>query len=70
MAVLARGPGQQVLTKVKGHATAAQVEEGRVKPEDKEGNDWADSFAERGAKQQTNTRYGDTDFESKRILAG
>ena len=49
MAVLARGVGRQTLKKVKGHATARQVEEGVAAEDEKEGNDWADSFADRGA---------------------
>ena len=39
------------MSKVKGHATEAQVEEGTVAAEDKEGNDWADEFANKGARQ-------------------
>ena len=50
-AVLQRGPEAQTLSKVKGHATQSQVDEGVVAAEDKEGNDWADDFANRGAGQ-------------------
>ncbi len=35
-------------TKVKGHATNAMVESGAVKPEDKQGNDEADKYANEG----------------------
>ena len=48
-AVLQRGPAAQRLSKVKGHATAQQVEEGLVQACDKAGNDWADEFANKGA---------------------
>ena len=34
--------------KVKGHATDAVIEAGLVKPEDKDGNDWADKAAGKG----------------------
>lgn len=48
-AVLERGAAAQTLTKVKGRATDQQVEQGVASTEDKEGNDWADDFANRGA---------------------
>ena len=69
MAVLARGAGKQALTKVKGHATAEDVAEGTVQAVDKEGNDWADTYAERGAKQREGCRFGDVDFDLKLMLA-
>ena len=69
LAVLARGPGKQALTKVKGHATQAQVEEGAVREADKVGNDWGDSYVERGARQQLNSRYGEVAFDVKWMLA-
>ena len=37
--------------KVKGHATQAEVRSGKVRREDKEGNDAADTLARRGARQ-------------------
>lgn len=70
MAVLSRGPGRQMLTKVKGHATESHVVEGKVRAEDKDGNDWADTYAERGAKQQEGITYGDAKFDAKFVLAG
>eukprot|EP00973_Karenia_brevis_P065295 9069504-Karenia_brevis.AAC.1 len=36
---------QVQLTKVKGHAKSSDVKSGRVRPEDKIGNDWADVLA-------------------------
>ena len=50
-AVLAKGPRSVRVTKVKGHATDEMVNEGRVKPEDKAGNDVADKAADKGAEQ-------------------
>ena len=37
------------ISKVKGHATEEMVSEGKVKAEDKEGNDKADEAADQGA---------------------
>ena len=45
----AEGVGAQRLTKVKGHATQQHIDEGTATLEQKEGNDWADDFADRGA---------------------
>lgn len=52
-AILQRGLDNQKLSKVKGHATRKQVEEGTVVEAHKEGNDWADWFADKGARQHT-----------------
>ena len=51
-AVNARGPWSIAVTKVKGHATAEEVENGKVQEEDKKGNDKADDAATCG-KQTT-----------------
>ena len=48
---MAKGPRSVRVTKVKGHATDEMVNEGRVKPEDKAGNDVADKAADKGAEQ-------------------
>ena len=44
-----RGPKSVKITKVKGHATQAMVDEGKVKQTEKTGNDKADEAAEAGA---------------------
>ena len=49
----ARGPGTLKVTKVEGHATEIDVEQGRVKVEDKFGIDEADDVAELGRRSQT-----------------
>ena len=49
-ATLIRGPEAHCITKVKGHATAADVEKQLATQEDKEGNDEADDCATRGVK--------------------
>ena len=46
-----RGPTSIAITKVKGHATVQQVLNEEVKAEDKEGNDWADTYASKGIMQ-------------------
>ena len=50
-AVLQRGHAAQTLSKAEGHATAQHVDEGLVRACDKEGNDWADELANKGAFQ-------------------
>lgn len=40
-----RAPTSWKLTKIKGHGSARDVQEGKVVNEDKEGNDWADALA-------------------------
>ncbi len=45
-----KGPDSFKATKVKGHATQEMVEGGKVRPQDKIGNDEADNFAEEGVK--------------------
>ena len=50
-AIQAKGCDYIRLTKVKGHATSQMVEDGKVKPEDKNGNDEADDSADRGAEK-------------------
>ena len=47
-AILKRGPTSQTLRKVKGHATVADIAEGRSNEEDKDGNDKADANADIG----------------------
>ena len=44
-----RGPKSVRIAKVKGHATQEMVDEGKVRAEDKEGNDKADEAADMGA---------------------
>ena len=50
-AVLERGPDAQKVSKVKGHATQQHIDEGLATAEQKEGNDWADTYADKGAMQ-------------------
>ena len=50
-ALIEARPGQLVISKVKGHATARDVRLGRATPEDKHGKDAADALAEAGAAQ-------------------
>ena len=38
------------VTKVKGHATDEMIDEGKVRKQDKEGNDQADEAADKGSK--------------------
>ena len=47
--VCQRGLETVKITKVKGHAIAEMVEQGKVREEDKEGNDMADQVADQGA---------------------
>ena len=47
-AVLKRGPGNQDLRKVKGHATNQDVEKGKATKEDRHGNDKSDKIADEG----------------------
>ena len=44
-----RGPESVTISKVKGHATDEMVDEGKVRLQDKKGNDNADSAADKGA---------------------
>ena len=46
----ARGARTVRITKVKGHATEEDVQDGRATKEDKEGNDQADAAANKGAR--------------------
>ena len=41
------------ITKVKGHATKADVQQGRVREEDRLGNDQADAAVDLGIRHQT-----------------
>ena len=50
--ILARGADTVEVTKVKGHATEADVDQGRVREEDKLGNAEADSAADLGRQHQ------------------
>ena len=49
--LMERGPMSITITKVKGHATMKQVLNDEVKARDKDGNDWADTYATRGIQQ-------------------
>ena len=44
-----RGPRSGIITKAKGHATGNMVQLGKVKEEEKKGNDRADEAADEGA---------------------
>ena len=46
-----RGPNSAKVTKVKGHATEEMVQQGKVKAEEKKGNDHADEAVDAGATQ-------------------
>jgi hypothetical protein len=48
-AMIAKGPGAFKVSKVKGHATDEMVSAGKVKEEDKTGNDVSDEAADKGA---------------------
>ena len=50
--ILARGPGTAKVTKVKGHATDADVELGRVRVEERLGNSKAAAAAALGRRHQ------------------
>ena len=52
-ALLEARPGHFAISKVKGHATAQDLHRGFVKPEDKHGNDAADTLARAGAAQHS-----------------
>ena len=60
-----RGAHTQTLTKVKGHATEAQVLEGIVRSADKFGNDRADDFADRGADARQDQTEGIRPIETE-----
>ena len=49
--LMERGPLSIVITKVKGHATMKQVLNQEVKASDKDGNDWADTYATKGIQE-------------------
>ena len=51
--ILARGPDTVKVTKVKGHAIEADVDQGRVKLEDRPGNIEADTAADLGRRHQS-----------------
>ena len=53
-AIKEKGPQTVKITKVKGHATDEMVAEGKVREEDKEGNDKADKAADKGAEETDN----------------
>ena len=46
--IQSRGQSSMRAKNGKGHATNAMIEAGLVKPEDKDGNDWADKAAGKG----------------------
>ena len=58
-----RGPGTVQVSKVKGHASVADVEQGRVREEDKFGNDEADTAADLGRRHQS-----DAVVDARRVL--
>ena len=49
---MAKGPWSVWATKVKGHATDEDVDLGKVRTEDKQGNDHADKAADKGANDE------------------
>ena len=51
--ILARGPDTVKVTKVKEHATEADVDQGRVRHEDRHGNIQADTAADLGRRNQS-----------------
>ena len=55
--VEAKGPKSVSYRKVKGHATEEVVASGKVTREDKEGNDEADSAADRGSNNEQSSLY-------------
>ena len=57
------------VTKVKGHAKQRDVDSGRVRPEDKLGNDGADALAVRGAKSRMVPAHLVQRAEERRDLA-
>ena len=64
--VRARGANTVKVTKVKGHATEQQVEEGKVRTEDKEGNDNADQAADQGVNQHARGLRGMVEWIQQR----
>ncbi len=50
-AIITRCAHTVAIVKVKGHATAEMVEQGKVKPEDKAGNDSSDTYATKGTNE-------------------
>lgn len=48
-AVLERGPDAQIICIAKGHSTQQHIDSGLATVEQKEGNDWADTSADKGA---------------------
>ena len=55
--VEAKGPKSVSYKKVKGHATEEMVASGKATREDKEGNDEADSAADRGSNNEQSSLY-------------
>ena len=51
--IFARGPETVLITKVKGHATKADVEQGGVRTEDRFGNAEADTAPDLGRRHQS-----------------
>ena len=49
--LMERGPQSILICKVKAHATDQHVKDNLVKIEDKQGNDWADTYAGRGIQE-------------------
>lgn len=68
-AILERGVHTQAVSKVRGHATKEQVEAGTVRACDKCGNDWADTFADKGALQDRDVMLGSVFYGSKGHVA-
>ena len=64
--IAAKRPQSVKAQKVKGHASDEMVVEGRVRAQDKRGNDKADQVAGRGAKQEQSSLHALTGMYAKR----
>ena len=62
----AKGPESTKMVKVKGHATSQMVKEGKVRAEDKLGNDKAGQAACKGTKDERRRLYAMTDLFAER----
>ena len=62
----AKGPESISMVKVKGHETSKMVSEGKVRAEDKAGNDKADQAASKGSKDEQRRLYAMTGFFAER----
>ena len=68
-AVVARGAKSQALGKVKAHASEEDVVQGKVRRQDKLGNDWADDLAERGALRIGSHEAQDVDRRTRQTIS-